>query len=248
MSYFSDAVWSSDLVPMCNTTKSLLMSHQFTGQAIMSQKVHNTPDTMGPINFILSINVQIYIKVASWLIDFNFVYWRYPAKLLIPVVDVPTSSERKWNIHVYDTALQPIYQRDVILMSLVLVHAGYLFCNWHPLNTNYYGTIFSGMPGSFNSSQINLSFDTDDDNLKITSRQMFRKKNKQFIFFVFMDLLYNTLWLYVLTFIGVVCRYACGKNGKISNAMFLICYLGCTFFVFHTILNQIRHLFVSKLL
>ena len=91
----------------------------------------------------------------NWLIDCNFVYRRYPAKLLIPVVDVPTSPRRKCNIHVYDTALQPIYPRDIILTSLVLVHAGYLFCNWHSLNTNYYGTTFGGMPGSFNSSQIN---------------------------------------------------------------------------------------------
>ena len=40
-------------------------------------------------------------------------------------------------------------------MSLVLVHAGYLFCNGHSLNTNYYGTTFCGMPGSFNSLKIN---------------------------------------------------------------------------------------------
>ena len=46
------------------------------------------------------------------MIDFNFVYRRYPAKLLIPVVDVPTSPERKCNIHVYDTALQPINPRN----------------------------------------------------------------------------------------------------------------------------------------
>ena len=35
------------------------------------------------------------------------------------------------------------------------MHAGYLFCNWHSLNTNCYGNTFGGMPGSFNSSQIN---------------------------------------------------------------------------------------------
>ena len=29
-----------------------------------------------------------------------------------------------------------------------------MFCNWHPLNTNFYGTTF-GMPGSFNFSHIN---------------------------------------------------------------------------------------------
>ena len=79
---------------------------------------------------------------------------RYPAKLLIPVVDVPASPERKCNIH--DTALQPINPNNIILTSLVLVHAGYLFCNCHPLNINYYGTTFYGMPGSFNSSQINV--------------------------------------------------------------------------------------------
>ena len=40
------------------------------------------------------------------------------------------------------------------LTSLVLVHAGCLFCNGHSLNTNYYRTPFDGMPGSFNSSPI----------------------------------------------------------------------------------------------
>ena len=93
------------------------------------------------------------LAILIWF-DCNFVYRRYPATLLIPRVDVPTSPERKSNIHVYNTALQPIYLRDIILTSLVLVHAGYLFCNWHPLNTNYYGTTFGGI-GSFNSSQIN---------------------------------------------------------------------------------------------
>ena len=52
-------------------------------------------------------------------------------------------------------ALQPFFPRDSILTSLVLVYAGHLFCNWHSLNTNYYGTTFDGMSGSFNSSQIN---------------------------------------------------------------------------------------------
>ena len=96
--------------------------------------------------------------LIDWLIDFNFIYRRYPAKLLILVVDVPTSPERKCNIHVYDTARQPINPRDIILTGLVLVHAGYLFCNWLPLNTNHYGTTFGGMLGSFNSSQINACF------------------------------------------------------------------------------------------
>ena len=56
--------------------------------------------------------------LIDWLIKFNFVYQRYPAKLLIPVVDVLISPERKCNIHVYDTALQPINPRDIILTSL----------------------------------------------------------------------------------------------------------------------------------
>ena len=30
----------------------------------------------------------------------------------------------------------------------------YLFCNWHSLNTNYFGTIFGGVAVSFNSYQI----------------------------------------------------------------------------------------------
>ena len=95
-------------------------------------------------------------KFTFWLFDCNFVYRRYPATLLITEVDDLTSPERKCNIHVYYT---PIYPRDIISKSLVLVHAGYLFCNWHPLNINYwYGTTCSGMPGSFNSSQMNAWF------------------------------------------------------------------------------------------
>ena len=44
---------------------------------------------------------------------------------------------------------------DTILTSFVLMHADYL-----SVNTNYYGTITDGMPGSFNSSQIHLCVDT----------------------------------------------------------------------------------------
>ena len=40
------------------------------------------------------------------------------------------------------------------VMNLVLVHVGYQFYNWYSLNTYDYGTIFGGMPGSFNSWQI----------------------------------------------------------------------------------------------
>ena len=63
--------------------------------------------------------------------------------LHIPVVKVATSPERKCNIHVYDTVLQPIYPKNINLMSLVLMHAGYLN-----------ETAYSGMPGSFDSSQM----------------------------------------------------------------------------------------------
>ena len=92
-----------------------------------------------------------WLMCMNWWIDCNFVYWRYPATLLIPVVDVLTSPRRKCNIY-GATTFNP---RDSILTSLVLVHAGYLFCNGHSLNTNYYGTTFGGMSGSFKSSQIN---------------------------------------------------------------------------------------------
>ena len=68
------------------------------------------------------------------------------------MVDVLTSPRRKCNINGATTFIP----RDSILTSLVLMHAGYLFCYWHSLNTNYYGTIFGWMPGSFNSSQINV--------------------------------------------------------------------------------------------
>ena len=108
----------------------------------------------------LLFELQIWFRMLifwliDWLIDYNFVYQRYLATLLILVIDVLTSPERKCNIHVYNTALQPIHPREIILTSYFLTHAGYLFCNWHSLNTNFYGTIFVGMPGSFDSSQIN---------------------------------------------------------------------------------------------
>ena len=70
-------------------------------------------------------------------------------QLLIPVVDVLTSPRKKCNLY----GATNFIPRESILTSLVLVHAGYLF--WHSLNTNYYGTTLGGMPGSFNSSQIN---------------------------------------------------------------------------------------------
>ena len=37
----------------------------------------------------------------------------------------------------------------------IIVHAGYLFVN-ETINTNYYGTIFTEVPGSFNSLHISL--------------------------------------------------------------------------------------------
>ena len=72
-------------------------------------------------------------------------------QLLISVVDVLTSPRMKCNINGATTFIP----RDSILTSLVLVHAGYLFCNRHSPNTNYYGATFGGMPGSCNFSQIN---------------------------------------------------------------------------------------------
>ena len=92
-----------------------------------------------------------------WLIDwliFNFGYRRYPAMLLIPVVHVPTSSEREFNIHVYDTghgATAYLPQRHNFEE---FDSCACWFCNWHSPNTNFYGTTFGGMPGSVNSSQI----------------------------------------------------------------------------------------------
>ena len=81
-----------------------------------------------------------------------YIYRRYPAN----------SCSFRWSMFwprpggsATSMALQPFFLRESILTSLILVHADYLFCNWHSLNTNYYGTTFGGMPGSFNSSQIN---------------------------------------------------------------------------------------------
>ena len=82
-----------------------------------------------------------------------FIYRRYPA----------ISCSFRWSMfwphpggRATSMALQPLFPGIVFLMSLVLVHAGYLICNWHSLNINYYGTTFDGMPGSLNSSQINV--------------------------------------------------------------------------------------------
>ena len=79
-------------------------------------------------------------EISMLLIYSNSLYRRYQATLLIPEVDVPTSLEGKCNI--CDTALQPMYHRDINFTSLIFMHAGYLFCNWYFLNTSYYGTTF----------------------------------------------------------------------------------------------------------
>ena len=42
----------------------------------------------------------------------------------------------------------------LLFLAIYSVHAGYLFCNRDSLNTTYYGTTFGGVPGSFNSDQI----------------------------------------------------------------------------------------------
>ena len=65
------------------------------------------------------------------------------------------SPERKYNLNIYDTILSPlpICPRDILLKSLVLVHAGYVICNQHSFNTNYYANTFGGVPGSLNLSQ-----------------------------------------------------------------------------------------------
>ena len=95
----------------------------------------------------------LWAAVLEFGFNWNFVCRRYPATLLIPMVDVTSSPYRKCNINIYDTAQQPIYLRFIMPTSLVLVHADYLFCNWHFPN-KYYGTTIDGMPESFISIQI----------------------------------------------------------------------------------------------
>ena len=113
-----------------------------------------TPPSSGPlIEATFRITFSKY-QPSVGMMDWNFVYWRYPGTLLIPIFDVPTWPERKCNKYVYDTTLHPSDPRDIILTRLVLVHAGYLLCNWNPLNASYHWTTFDGIPGSFNSSQI----------------------------------------------------------------------------------------------
>ena len=47
-----------------------------------------------------------------------------------------------------------IFPCPLLFLVIHSVHAGYLFCNWHSLNTNYLRTTVVGVPGSFNSDQI----------------------------------------------------------------------------------------------
>ena len=47
-----------------------------------------------------------------------------------------------------------IFPCPLLFLVIHSVHAGYLFCNWHSLNTNYLRTTFDGVPGCFNSDQI----------------------------------------------------------------------------------------------
>ena len=75
--------------------------------------------------------------MIDWLID-----W---LELCLPKVSSYAANSGGWcsNLtweevqHIFDndTALQPIFLSDIILMTFVLVHAGYLFCNWHSLST-----------------------------------------------------------------------------------------------------------------
>ena len=83
------------------------------------------------------------------MIDCNFVYRRYPATLLILVVNVPTSPGRKCNIPVYDTALQPIYP-TLHYFNEFSSHACWLsVLNFDILSTPT--TTEGRMTGSFNS-------------------------------------------------------------------------------------------------
>ena len=53
---------------------------------------------------------------------------------------------------------QSSFQLHFSLPTFIPRHLRFAFwgsvCNWHSLNTNYYGTTFGGVPGSFNSDQI----------------------------------------------------------------------------------------------
>ena len=91
------------------------------------------------------------------------------------MINVLTSPRRKCNIYGATTFIL----KDSILTSLVLVHAGYLFCNWHSLNTNYYGTTFSGMPRSFNSpyhsSPKRVKFELNHNHIKLCHKRVLQE-------------------------------------------------------------------------
>ena len=78
-------------------------------------------------------------RMDGWMDGSIFMYRRYPAN---------SCSFRRSMFWPHpggsatSMALQPLFPGKSILTSLVLVHAGYLFCNWHSLNTNYYGPSF----------------------------------------------------------------------------------------------------------
>ena len=45
-------------------------------------------------------------------------------------------------------------------------------CDWHSLNTNYYGTTFGGVPGSFNSDQIECMCSQNRPRFKVPSERL----------------------------------------------------------------------------
>ena len=104
---------------------------------------------------------------SDWLIDWF---------LILYTEGIQLSCSFRWSMFrphlrgsaayiVYVTALEPINPKDIILTSLVPVHAGYLFCYWHPLNANYYGTTFGGMPGFVGIGVLGLWFIVSSEGL-----------------------------------------------------------------------------------
>ena len=71
------------------------------------------------------------------------------------MVDVLTSHRRKCNIYCATTFILRYSKLTSLVLDLSCMLAICSVTDVHPLNTNYYGTTYGGMPGSFNSSQIN---------------------------------------------------------------------------------------------
>ena len=64
-----------------------------------------------------------------------------------------------------------IFPCPLLFLAIYALHAGYLFVT-DTLNTNYYGTTFGGVPGSFNSDQIECMCSQNRPRFKVPSERL----------------------------------------------------------------------------